>query len=102
MTRTIPGLGVLELLNAAYVGVTEHIKAVGDGLLPGPNGMFLWLGPNGVKLHTQNANNHQITWAVLAAAIMALGDYMHSFEDYGAVDFNIWDGLNQVGHGTIN
>ena len=30
-----------------------------------------------------------------------LGDYMHSFGVYGAMDFNIWDGFHQVGHGTI-
>lgn len=100
MTRTIPGLGVLELLNAAYVGITAHIKPVGDGLLPVPNGILMWWRLDGVQLHTQNANNHQTTWAVLAAAVIALGDYMHSFEIYGAVDFDIWDGFNQVGHGT--
>lgn len=101
MTRVIPGLEVLEVLNAAFVSITEHIQAVGDGLLPGPDGMFRWLGPNGIELHTQNANNHQTTWGVLGAAVMALGDYMHSFDVYGAVDFNIWDGSHQVGQGTI-
>lgn len=61
MTRIIPGLGVLEVLNAAWVGIGEHITNLGDGLLPGPDGRFMWLGSNGITLLTENANNHQTT-----------------------------------------
>ena len=52
-------------------------------------------------LHVENANNHQLTWGVLAAALGALRDYVVTQNGGGPGTFEIFDGENQVGKGTI-
>lgn len=67
----------------------------GDRVIGG-NGWYTMVGARGVRLTAWNANNHQITWGVLAAALVALKDYMSVQNWYGAVTFDIYDGVNRV------
>lgn len=68
-------------------------------LLPG--GIFrARSGP--LTLTVRNANNHQLTWAVVVTAIWAVTDYMVQKDQFGTVVFDIFDGANQVGQGSIS
>ena len=93
---------VWPLLVDAFNRVVARIQASGDGLVPSNNGAGLWqLARNGIVLSIANANNHQTTWGVLGAAILAIGDFMNQNHIFGAVTFNIFDGTTQVGQGSI-
>ena len=70
---------------------------MGDGLLPGE---FLEQF-NHVALRVWNANNHQTSWGVLNAVLLALNDFLLVRKGMGAVVFRIFDGNNQVGQGQI-
>lgn len=52
-------------------------------------------------LSIRNANNHQMTWPILSSAIWAVVDYMYKKDNFGTVVFDIFDGGNQVGQGSI-
>lgn len=55
----------------------------------------------GLVLKVSNSNNHQTTWGVLRAALLALEDYMQSQDSWGTAEFTIFDGKNEVGKGTL-
>lgn len=93
---------IWPLLVDAFTRVHVRIQEQGDGLLPSNNGAGLWqLTRDGIILSVANANNHQTTWGVFGAAIAALADYMNQNRVFGTVAFNIFDGSNQVGQGSI-
>ena len=88
------------MLLAAYNSVVAHISTSGDGLVPA--GMFqVSNGATGMELLCVNAENHQITWGVLGAALNALEDFMNSNQIWSAATFGIFDGENQVGVGSL-
>lgn len=70
-----------------------------DGLLPG--GLFR-IESNNMILTIRNANNHQMTWHLLSSALLVVVDYMSEKNKFGTVVFDIFDGGNQVGHGSIS
>ena len=96
--------GTLErILDGASAAVYDHIVAVGDGNILGGN--FQWpLGELSVSqllfLRVWNANNHQITWGVLHASIVAIASFMRT-HGWGVGHFNIYDGGIQVGYGVF-
>ncbi|KAI4125041.1 MAG: hypothetical protein LQ347_005505, partial [Umbilicaria vellea] len=53
--------------------------------------------PHGLTLSALNANNHQMTWGVLGAAIQALLNLMWTQNWWGAATSTVFDGENQVG-----
>ena len=53
--------------------------------------------PQGLWLTAANANNHQLTWGVLAAAIHALLVLMGVEHWWGAATSTVYDGDNAVG-----
>ena len=66
-------------------------------------GGYYWgLPRSAYYINVSNANNHQVTYGVLRAAVAALRDYMAQEGEYGTLVFDIWDGVNQVGRGTID
>lgn len=71
----------------------------GDGLIPG--GVFKWAGEHGTGLTMTNANNHQLTWGVMGAALTALYDEMERLVIGSVGLFTIVDGDTEVGTGTI-
>lgn len=93
-----PGSAVMNLVNAAFTTLMQHLQQAGDGLVP--HGLFTMQGANNVELYVVNANNHQQTYGVLAAAMWALRNYMNRFGS-GKVTFTVFDGANQVAEGSI-
>ena len=53
-------------------------------------------------LSIHNADNHQMTWRTLASALWAVTDYMVKENNFGTMVFDIFDGANQVGQGSIS
>ena len=88
-----------HILHDAYNHLLGYVLAYGDAVMDG--GMFVWPAPDHMILRIWNANNHQTTWGVMASAIFALADWMHTEGIFGGGTFNIYDGQNQVGTGTI-
>lgn len=86
---------MLATLHAAWDSARTHIAAAGDGVLAS-NGFYSVVGDGGLRLSAWNANNHQLTWGVFGAALLALMDYMRTEQWYGSVSFDIYDGLNMV------
>lgn len=90
--------------------ITEHIALHQDSNIP--NGSFEWHGFQNLAFQILNANNHQITWGVLGAAVTGLRDYFLSSPsapgrlsegnpDGYAVYFSVKDGQNVVGMGSL-
>ena len=65
------------------------------------NGMFNFEGANSASVQVWNANNHQLTYGVLADALSALNNWMGNHA-YTLASFGIFDSVNQVGNGVIN
>lgn len=93
------------LSNAQYVCALSI--NMGDKFIP--HGAWLY-GHNfkntfNLELHFQNSNNHQLTWGVNRAALVALADYFDALEKLGvnpgAVSFTIVDGENEVADGVF-
>ncbi|MCJ1300797.1 ER membrane complex subunit 3 [Hypocenomyce scalaris] len=100
MPTSRPGASIQEMLFAAYNSVVAHISTSGDGLVPA--GMFhVSNGATGMDLLCLNADNHQITWGMLGAALNALQDFMNSYQIWSAATFAIYDGENQVSVGSL-
>ena len=93
----VAGMIIHELLDEAYDTIQGTMDLMGDRLIPGW-GMD-WTAAD-FSFRVSNANNHQITMGVLGAAIDALRDYVFK-EGGGTLAFDIWDGDNQVGVGSI-
>ena len=88
---------VLSLLTDTFAYITDQLS-YGDKVIP--TGVFNFAG-YGANWYSANANNHQQTWGVLASAITALVDLMHAYGEFGYAQFQIFDGGNQVGQGSL-
>lgn len=98
MART--AVGSIELLLANAVRICqEHMQGPGDGVIQ--SGRLYTSMMNGLSLELTNANNHQLTWGVAAAAIETMLDYMRSQNIYGQAIMLIHDGMNVVGQGVL-
>ena len=96
--------GILSVLANAYFGVQDHIAQHGDGLLEHGIFMFDLLASENIDCHfyAANANNHQLTWGVVGAAIHALSNYMLTENNAGTATFTIFDGNTEVGFGSVD
>lgn len=93
---------VSSFLNTCLNAVQTTINSGNIGLIPS-NGWRGPLGRNGLSMVVWSEDHFQTTYGVLHSAIEALIGWMSSNEDgFGTVGFTIWDGPNQVGHGSIN
>ena len=52
-------------------------------------------------LRIRDDANHQATFGVLGAAVMAIWDYMNSQGHFGGGAFWVWDGANKVAKGWV-
>ena len=68
-----------------------------DPRMPRPRPLPQPRTPHGLTLTAVNANNHQLTWGVLAAAIQALLTLMGAQHWWGAATSTVYDGDNAVG-----
>lgn len=91
-------MATINVIDACYKLIVFAIQKHGDEILPG--GYFNWMGINGIAVEAMNANNHQLTWGVLGAALKALKQYMES-NGYRQAHFDIYDGENMVGKGLL-
>lgn len=98
MGRLIAGQSIPATISIAHNVITARIRAMGDG--PVENGRYSMVGLGGVGVNAWNADNHQLTWGVLGAALTALLDYMKVFGN-GPITFNVFDGSHMVGQGTV-
>ena len=95
----------VSILAVALRRITNQLATHGDSLIP--LGVFIQDNQDGrSELYLVNTNNHQQSWAVVGAALMALQGFLQSLniiaEDFtGGVAFTVFDGVNEVGHGTI-
>ena len=55
---------------------------------------------DGYRVTFANTNNHQITWGVYGAALMALRTFMAE-HGWGAAVFKVVDGANAVATGVV-
>lgn len=91
---------ISDLLDQAITYVQNYISTNQDGLI-GSSG-YRRLGGDAITLSAYDANNHQLTWGVLGAALQAVRDFMsQSGNSFGMVYFAIFDGENQTGEGRI-
>lgn len=82
----------------------DHIARHGDGLLEHGVFMFDLLAAENIDCHfyAANANNHQLTWGVVSAAIQAISNYMIVENNAGIATFQIFDGGTEVGFGSVD
>lgn len=93
---------VSSFLNTCLNAVQATINNGNTGLIPS-DGWYGPLGPDGLSMTVWSEDNYQATYGVLHSALQALVGWMSSNENmFGTVSFTIWDGDNQVGHGSIN
>ena len=97
MGRLIAAESIQKMLDEAFYLVTDQIYTHGD--IPLRNGRF-FSATEQTGVHVSNANNHQTTLGVLAAALNALSEYM-SLTAFGEATFTIHDGGNLVSEGTV-
>ena len=99
---TFAGTSTTELLIDSYNQIQDQITTVGDGNLV--NGMFEFKR-YGLQFVATNANNHQLTRAVLEAAITGVWQFIRQLQYQqgvqGTATFQIFDGVNQVGAASI-
>ena len=93
---------VQNMLSGAKAQTLSHVRAVGDGVVGG-SGLFSYRA-SGLEVFTSNSNNHQQTWGVLSAALVALADYFTEIQENisglpGSVTFVVYDGENEVATG---
>lgn len=100
-TEGSPPNDVSLVLISGRDSLRRRIQTRGDGLIP--DGSYLWgrRDNTGVLFRAYNANNHQLTYGVVCAALEALLDYMRQAGFSGA-RFDIYDGQNKVGEGVIS
>ena len=93
-------MAIQNLLTFTLTQLDGWIQNQGDGVIV--SGRYEGVVPgNSFGLGMRNANNHQLTYGVVQAAIAALKSYMSQENNYGWVLFEIWDGDNQVGVGAL-
>lgn len=90
---------VLDTMAEVYEVIQQHLQTYGDGVMAATS-FDRFPSDEGLEVSIWNANNHQVTWGVLESALEALGDWMEQY-GYGSVIFQIYDGSNQVGRGSI-
>ena len=98
ITQAVSEISIERALDTAAGYVAQYVNQIGDTVIN--KGSVEFYGGDGVFFKSWNVNNHQQTWGVLAAAIAALKDYM-SQNYFGRASFNIFDGRNEVGEGTV-
>ena len=82
----------------AYNSVYAHLVHIGDGLIPEGTWKFQ---VHDLLIVVDNANNHQVSWGILASTIWGLRDFMTQIGFEGVVTFGIYEGAHLVGQGRV-
>ena len=91
---------VQDVLGMAYTEVWARIFTHEGDAIIGNNGNVQWATAQGLTFRTWNTNNHQLTYGVLAAAMVALCSFMEG-TSFGTVKFTIYDGDHEVAAGAL-
>lgn len=88
-------------MSGAKANVQRHLQAMGDDTIRG--GTFLYQFQD-MEMYFHDSNNHQLTWGVLGAALIALTEYFdevhaNSGAQPGSITFVVHDGENEVATG---
>lgn len=94
---------IIDLLRATFNLASQRIDEHGDRVIPISDLVTLGgaLLGEGVHMTLANTNNHQLTYGVVQAAAMALANFITQSGGYQSVEFQIIDGQNLVGKGSI-
>ena len=94
---------IVDLLRATINVAKQRIAQQGDKVIPMSDLVMLGsaMVSQGVHMTLTNANNHQLTYGVVESAAVALMEFFIRRGGYQKVDFQIIDGKNLVGSGTI-
>lgn len=98
LTANLSPLVLEPLFATVRQSVYAQIQENGDSVLPG--GGYAVQRSN-LVFELTNANNHQCTWGVLFRAVWALTNFMRVKDMWGEVEFDVFDGGNEVASGTI-
>lgn len=90
---------MLIFLVTVYRQIRNDIAQRGDGVIQ-HGGMYAENTEGWLKLYLGNANNHQLTLGVAAAAVQAMATFMQQ-AGAGPISWQIWDGVHQVGRGGL-
>ena len=93
------GYGVLAAGGSGSGSGSENGSGSGSG--SGSGIMTTGEVGGGLVLQVWNANNHQLTYGVFGATVTGLRNWMVLNGVFGTVRFEVFDGINQVGWGTI-
>lgn len=98
----VANAAVSSFLNTCLNAVQTTINNGNTGLIPS-DGWYGPLGRNGLSMTVWSEDDFQTMYGVLHSAIQALIGWMSSNgNNFGTGSFTVWDGDNQVGHGSIN
>ena len=98
MAESIPDSVVPDMFVACFTSIMTHIVVFGDSVVQ--SGVFNWTVDT-LAMHVWDANNHQMTWGVLAGAVHAIEDFMFHQQHWGGANFEIYDGQNIVAQGVL-
>lgn len=98
LTSHIPGFRVPFLLSEAIGAIIDHIDASSDEALE-VGRHFRWDFSN-LAVNTWNTNGQHTSWGTLRDALKALFSAMER-NYFGIARFTIYDGVREVGQGTI-
>lgn len=87
-----------QTISQVHSAMTAHGA---DGVIP-VAGDNLGIDARRMGLIWANANNHQLTYGVLQNALEALRSWMIFFNACGIIEYDIFDGGNQVGTGRCS
>lgn len=87
-----------NLLDGAHNWIINWLSNHADGVI---QSQFRQLGAQATTLTADSANNHGLTYGVLGAALDAIKDFMMNNNAWGTATFDIFDGENQTGRGSI-
>lgn len=93
--------GTVWAVDQAISQVHSAIAHGADGVIPVAGHNF-GIDAHGMGLTWANANNHQLTYGVLQNALEALRSWMMFFGACGIIEYDIFDGGNQVGVGRCS
>lgn len=98
MTSHIPGFRIPFLLSEAIGAVIDQIDRTSNEAVE-IGRRFQWDFSN-LAVNTWNTNGQQISWGVLKNALRALFSAMEQ-NYFGTARFTIYDGVREVGQGTV-
>lgn len=101
VTFNTANAAVQALLTNALSSVQNYLDNNVDGIIPASG--WRSLGRQAITLVVYSEQNYQTTYGVLHSVIQDVINWMSvPSHQFGLCTFTLWDGPNQVGHGSIH